>query len=171
MAAQRGSATSGSGLRLSSVTMSRFPLRAAGNPPSAALALALAVAVLGLVAAGCGKSDGHRAAIATASTPRNSKPCKLDKAQRHTVALALADIRRLRLIQAPMHTFSQHGAPAQEALTGKFLLDLGAVDLPTNVFADLIHRAKAAVSLCGDCSNGLETEEPFFGNRGKKRCG
>ncbi len=70
-----------------------------------------------------------------------------------------------------MHTFSQHGAPTQEALTGKFLLDLGAVELPTNVFADLIHRAKAAVSLCGDCSNGLETEEPFFGNRGRTRCG
>ena len=150
--------------------MSRFPLRAAGNPPSAALALALAVAVLGLVAAGCTNSGGH-SATATASPPGSSAPCKLDKAQRHTVALALADIRRLRRIQAPMHTFSQHGAPTQEALTGKFLLDLGSVELPTNVFADLIHRAKAAVSLCGDCSNGLETEEPFFGNRGRTRCG
>ena len=131
-------------------------------------ALSLAVALLGLVAAGCGNSGAHRAAT---STPRSSAPCKLDKAQRRTVALALADIRRLRRIQAPMHAFSQHGAPTQEALTGKFLLDLGSVDLPTSVFSDLIHRAKAAVSLCGDCANGLETEEPFFGNRERKRCG
>ena len=134
-------------------------------------ALALAVALLGLVTAGCGNSGAHRAATATASTPRSSAPCKLDKAQRHSVALALADIQRLRRIQAPMHTFSQHGAPTQEALTGRFLLDLGSVDLPTNVFSDLIHRAKAAVSLCGDCSNGLETEEPFFGNRERTPCG
>ena len=138
---------------------------------SATGVLALAVAVLGLATAGCGNGGAYRAATRTASTPRSSAPCKLNGAQRRTVALALADIRHLRRIQAPMHTFSQHGAPTQEALTGKFLLDLGSVDLPTNVFADLIHRAKVAVNLCGDCSDGLETEEPFFGNRGRKRCG
>jgi hypothetical protein len=134
-------------------------------------ALALAVAVLGLVAASCGNSGGHPAAAVTASTPRSLAPCKLDRAQRRTVARALADIRRLQRIQAPMHTFSQHGAPTQEAMTGKFLLDLGSTDLPTDVFAHLIHLAKTAVGLCGDCGQGLETEEPFFGNRGKKRCG
>jgi hypothetical protein len=133
-------------------------------------AFALAVAVLGLVAAGCG-NGGNRAGTATASTPRGSAPCKLDRAQRRTVARALADIRHLRRIQAPMHTFSQHGAPTQAAMTGKFLLDLGSTDLPTNVFAHLLHLAKTAVGLCGDCGQGLETQEPFFGNRGKKRCG
>jgi hypothetical protein len=151
--------------------MSGFPLPAAVDLRSAMGALALAVAVLGLVAAGCGNSGGHPAAIATASTPRSSAPCKLDRAQRRAVARALADIRRLRRIQAPMHTFSQHGAPAQNAVTGKLMLDLGSANLPPSVFAHLLHLAKAAASLCGDCSQGLEADEPFLGNRGKKRCG
>ena len=56
-------------------------------------------------------------------------------------------------------------------VTGKLLLDLGSANLPLNVFSDLLHRAKAAVRLCGDCSQGLETEEPFLGNRVHKRCG
>jgi hypothetical protein len=146
--------------------MSRFPSPAAGGP-SATGALALAVAALGLLAAGCGNSGGHPVATATASTLRSSAPCKLDRAQRRTVARALADIRRLRRIQAPVHTFSQHGAPTQEAVTGKFLLDLGSAKLPLTVRAHLLHLAKAAVSLCGDCSQGLETEEPFLGNRGR----
>jgi hypothetical protein len=124
-----------------------------------------------LVTAGCSNSGGHPAAIGTASTPRSSAPCKLDRAQRRTVARALADIRRLRRIQAPMHTFSQHGAPTQNAVTGKLMLDLGSANLPPNVFAHLLHLAKTAVSLCGDCSQGLEADEPFLGNRGEKRCG
>jgi hypothetical protein len=153
--------------------MSRFPSPAAGGPPSATGALALAVAALGLLAAGCGSSGGHPVATATASTPRSSAPCKLDRAQRRTVARALADIRRLRRIQAPMHTFSQHGAPSQNEVTGKLMLDLGSANLPPNVFAHLLHLAKVAVSLCGDCSQGLETDEPFLGNRlrGEKSCG
>ena len=144
--------------------MWRFPVRA---PVDAATtgALALAVAVLGLVAAGCGNSGGHPAATATVSTPRSSAPCKLDRAQRHTVARSLADIRRLRRIQAPMQTFSQRGAPNQEVVTGKFLLDLSSTHLPLNVFAHLLHLAKTAVGLCGACSQGLEADEPFLGNR------
>jgi hypothetical protein len=92
-------------------------------------------------------------------------PCKLDTAQRRAVARALADIRRLRRIQAPMQTFAQHGAPNQNAVTGKLMLDLGSAKLPLNVFAHLLHLGKAAVSLCGDCSVGLEGEEPVLGNR------
>ncbi len=65
-----------------------------------------------------------------------------------------------------MQTFSQHGAPTQNAVTGKFLVDLGSAKLPLNVFAHLLHLAKAAVRLCGDCSVGLEGEEPFLGNQG-----
>jgi hypothetical protein len=125
----------------------------------------LAVAVLGLVAAGCGNSGGHSAATATVSTPRSSAPCKLDRAQRRTVARALADIRRLRRIQAPMQTFSQRGAPNQEVMTGKFELDLGSTHLPLNVFTHLLHLAKTAASLCGDCGQALEAEEPVLGNR------
>jgi hypothetical protein len=137
--------------------MPRFPTEA----------LALAVALLALVAAGCSNSGGRRAATATAGAAKRSAPCKLDSVQRRAVARALADIRRLRRIQAPMHTFSQHGAPAQNAVTGRLMLDLGSAHLPLNVYAHLIHRAKAAVSLCGDCSVGLEGDEPFLGNRGR----
>jgi hypothetical protein len=147
--------------------MSRFPFQAAGDPPSATGALALVVAVLALVAAGCSNGGGHPAATATASTPKSSAPCKLDRAQRRAVDRALADIRRLRRIQAPMQTFSQHGAPTQNAVTGKLMLDLGSAKLPLTVFARLLHLGKAAVSLCGDCSVGLEGEEPVLGNRGR----
>jgi hypothetical protein len=120
-----------------------------------------------LVVPGCGNGGRHPASIATASKPRSSAPCNLDKAQRRAVARALADIRRLRRIQAPMHRFSQHGAPTQNAVTGKLMLDLGSAKLPLNVFAHLLHLGKAAVSLCGDCSVGLEAEEPVLGNRGR----
>jgi hypothetical protein len=130
------------------------------------LSLVLAVAFLGVVAAGCGNSSGHPAATALGGTSRSSAPCKLSKAQQRGVARALADIRRLRRIEATMQTFSQHGAPNQEVLTGKFMLDLGSARLPVNRFARLLHLAKAAVRLCGDCSTGLETEEPVLGNRG-----
>lgn len=125
---------------------------------------ALVVAVLALMATGC--SSGHDATAKTAATPKSPAPCKLDKAQRRTVALALADIRRLRRIQAPVQTFSQRGAPGQEQVTGKFLLDLGSTKLPINVFSHLLHLAKTATSLCGDCGSALETEEPVLGNRG-----
>jgi hypothetical protein len=109
--------------------MGRFPVRATVHAATTG-ALALAVAVLGLVAAGCGNGGGHSAATAVVTTPRSSAPCKLNRAQRHTVARSLADIRRLRRIQAPMRTFSQRGAPNQEVMTGKFLLDLSTTHLP-----------------------------------------
>jgi hypothetical protein len=125
---------------------------------------ALVVAVLGLIATGC--SSGDHATATTAAAPKRPAPCKLDKAQGHTVALALADIHRLRRIQAPVQTFSQRGAPGQEQVTGKFLLDLGSTKLPINVFSHLLHLAKTATSLCGDCGSALETEEPVLGNRG-----
>jgi len=144
--------------------MWRFPVRASVDAATTG-ALALAVAVLGLVAAGCGNGGGHSAATAVVTTPRSSTPCKLNRAQRHTVARSLADIRRLRRIQAPMRTFSQRGAPNQEVVTGKFLLDLSSTHLPLNVFAHLLHLAKTAVGLCGACSQGLEADEPFLGNR------
>lgn len=65
-----------------------------------------------------------------------------------------------------MQTFTARGAPGQETLTGKFLLDLGSSKLPLNIFSRLLHQAKPATSLCGDCGAALETEEPVLGNRG-----
>jgi hypothetical protein len=64
-----------------------------------------------------------------------------------------------------MQTFSQRGAPNQEVMTGKFELDLGSAHLPLNVFSHLLHLAKTAASLCGDCGQALEAEEPVLGNR------
>jgi hypothetical protein len=126
---------------------------------------AAAVAVLAFIAAGCG-GGGHSAATTTTIEPKGATPCKLTTAQHHTVALALADIRRLRRIQAPVQTFSQRGAPNQETVTGKFMLDLGSTKLPLNVFSRLLHEAKVATRLCGDCGTALESEEPVLGNRG-----
>jgi hypothetical protein len=123
-------------------------------------------AALAFVAAGCGNNGGHPDA-ATANTPRPLAPCKLNKAQRRAVARALADIRRLRRIEASMQSYSQHGAPHQNEVTGKLMLDLGSANLPLNVFSRLLHLGKGAVRLCGDCSVGLEGDEPFLGNRGR----
>jgi hypothetical protein len=127
-------------------------------------AAATGLTMLAFLAAGC-SSGGHHAAAAAAA-PRGTTQCKLNKAQRRTVALARADIQRLRRIQAPVQTFTQRGVPGQEALTGKFLLDLGSTKLPLNLFSRLLHQAKTATSLCGDCGSALETEEPVLGNRG-----
>jgi hypothetical protein len=136
--------------------MSRFPVPAA----------VLAVALLAFAAAGCSSGgSGHSAATATTGKPSRSAACKLTPAQRRTVALARADIRRLRRIEGPVQSFSQLGAPHEEQVTGKFLLDLGASKLPVNVFSRLLHQAKVATRLCGDCGSSLETEEPVLGSR------
>jgi len=137
----------------------------------AATASGLAVAALALAAAGCGDRGGHAAATATVAKPRSSAPCKLDRAQRRGLARALADIRRLRRIEAPVQTFSERGAPSENVVTGRFLLDAGSAHLPLNIYARLIHEAKAAVRLCGDCSVGLEAAEPVLGTRAHSRCG
>ena len=121
----------------------------------------LVFVLLALTPAGCG--GGHHAA----STSSGLRACKLNAAQRSAVRLARADIRRLRRIQAPVQTFSARGAPGQERLTGKFTVDLGSARLPLNVFSSLLHQAKTATSLCGDCGTALETEEPVLGNRGQ----
>jgi len=139
------------------------------------LPAAVVVAVLAVFASGCSSGGGHSAATTTATTASSSAPCRLTAAQRHTVARALADIRHLRRIQAPVQTFSQRGAPGQEQATGQFLLDLGSTKLPVNVFSRLLHQAKVATRLCGDCGSSLETEEPVLGSRsgltGGQSCG
>ena len=82
----------------------------------------------------------------------------------------MRDIRRLRQIQKPLHTFSQHGIPAQESMTTEFLLD--SANLPVNFRARLLHVAKAAVGLCGLCFQALEAEEPVLaGKLGRNPCG
>jgi hypothetical protein len=129
------------------------------------LPAAAVVAVLAVFASGCSGGGGHSAATTTETTASSSVPCKLTAAQRHTVALALADIRHLRRIQAPVQRFSQRGAPGQEQATGQFLIDLGSAKLPVNVFSRLLHQAKVATRLCGDCGSSLETEEPVLGSR------
>jgi hypothetical protein len=129
-------------------------------------ALLPALALLAFAAAGCSSGgSGHSAATTTTAKPTSPAACKLTKAQRRTVALATADIKRLRRIEAPVQSFSQQGAPSEEQVTGKFLLDLGSSKLPINVFSRLLHQAKVATRLCGDCGSALETEEPVLGSR------
>ena len=128
------------------------------------LPAACVVAVLAVFAADC-SGGNHEAATATSASVKTSAACKLSAVQRRTVAVASADIRQLRRIQAPVQSFSQRGAPHQEELTGKFLLDLGSSKLPVNVFSRLLHQAKVATRLCGDCGSSLETEEPVLGTR------
>jgi hypothetical protein len=124
-----------------------------------------ALGALAVVAAGC-SSGGHHAAAPPTATTSSGAPCKLTARQQQAVALALADIRRLRRMQAPVQTFSQRGVAGQERLTGKFMVDLGSANLPRNVFSRLLHQAKTATSLCGDCGSALEAEEPVLGDRG-----
>lgn len=131
----------------------------------------LLVAILALAAAGCGHSGSHPAATAGAGSRTGPAACKLNRAQRRGVARALADIRRLRRIEAPVQTFSDRGAPNENVVTGELLLDLGSAHLPLTVYARLLHEAKAAVRLCGDCSTGLEGAEPVLGTRAHRRCG
>jgi hypothetical protein len=126
----------------------------------ARLPVALCVFGLALLAAGCSSGSRHTTSAAAPTT------CKLTTAQRRTIALARADIRRLRRIQAPVQTFSERGVPGQVTVTGKFMVDLGSTKLPINVFSHLLHQAKTAASLCGDCGKALESEEPVLGNRG-----
>jgi len=112
----------------------------------------------------CGGGSAREAVPAVAK-------CRLTVAQKRAVASAQVDIRRLRRIQAPLHTFSQRGTPAQERVTGQFLADLTRVRLPIDTRAKLIHLAKAAVGLCGLCFQGLEAEEPVIsGHLGEPRC-
>jgi len=143
----------------------RLPLGSVGMSRFRSAALAPAVVVLAFAAAGCSSGNGHSAAATTTAKPTGPAPCKLTRAQRQTVAIATADIGRLRRIEAPVQSFSQRGAPHQEQLTGKFLLDLGSTKLPINVFSRLLHQAKVATRLCGDCGSALETEEPVLGSR------
>jgi hypothetical protein len=100
------------------------------------------------------------------------RPCKLTTAQRRAIALSEADIRQLRKIQEPLTKFSDQGTPAQERVTGKFLMDMGRTKLPINERARLLRLAKGAVGLCGQCFQGLEAAEPVLAGRlGDKRCG
>lgn len=131
----------------------------------------LVVAVVAFAAAGCGNGGSHPAATPATPTQTRTASCKLDSAQRRGVSRALADIRRLRRIEAPVQTFSQRGAPNENVVTGKLMLDLGSAHLPLTVYTRLLHEAKGAVRLCGDCSTGLEGAEPVLGTRAHKRCG
>jgi hypothetical protein len=130
----------------------------------------LVVAAVAVVAAGCG-GNGGRHAVAPAATPAPApKTCRLTAAQHRAIARSRRDIRRLREIQKPLHTFSQHGTPAQESMTTKFLLD--SANLPVNIRANLLHLAKASVGLCGLCFGALEAEEPVLaGKLGRNPCG
>ena len=112
--------------------------------------LALTAAFLALVAAGCGKGSEHPGATAAAAgTTTTLAPCKLDRSQRRTVTRALADIGRLRRIQAPVQTFSYRGAPGQDVMTGKFEIDLGSPTLKVDTTDGYVPTLDAVVQFIG----------------------
>jgi hypothetical protein len=128
----------------------------------------LILATLALAVAACGASKDQAKPKQATALPA----CKLTSAQRHAIALSEADIRRLHKIQEPLTKFSDQGTPAQERVTGKFLMDMGRAKLPINERARLLRLAKGAVGLCGQCFQGLEAEEPVLAGRlGQSRCG
>jgi len=132
------------------------------------LVRALIFVTIALSVAACGADKEHAKPQAAAGL----HPCKLTTAQRHAIALSEADIRRLHKIQEPLTKFSDQGTPAQERVTGKFLMDMGRTKLPINERARLLRLAKGAVGLCGQCFQGLEAAEPVLAGRlGDKRCG
>ena len=132
------------------------------------LARALILVTLALAVAACGANKEQAKPKEAAALPA----CKLTSAQRHAIALAEADIRRLHKIQEPLTKFSDQGTPAQERVTNKFLLDMGRTKLPINERARLLRLAKGAVGLCGQCFQGLEAAEPVLAGRlGESRCG
>jgi hypothetical protein len=147
-----------------------FPPGGHGNTLKIVLC-ALVVALLAVVASGCGGGGRHAAAPPTTTTEAPAvKTCRLTAKQHRAVRRSLHDIRRLREIQKPLHTFSQRGTSAQESMTDRFLLD--SANLPVNTRAHLLHLAKAAVGLCGLCFNALEAEEPVVSGRfGRNPCG
>src|ERR1044072_1447671 len=129
---------------------------------------ALILVTLALAVAACGASKEQAKPKASGALPA----CKLTPAQRRAIALSEADIRRLHKIQEPLTKFSDQGTPAQERVTGKFLMDMGRARLPINERARLLRLAKGAVGLCGQCFQGLESAEPVVSGRlGDKRCG
>lgn len=77
----------------------------------------------------------------------------------------------MRRLDARLQTYTQHGAPNENVVTGKLMMVLGIAHLPPNVFSRLLHEGKDAARLCGDCFQGLEADEPFLNNRDQKRCG
>ncbi len=132
-------------------------------------ALAATVALLALGAAGCG--GGGTAALPTtaATTTGGVRPCTLSAKQRAAVAAARHEIARMHRLEAPLTKWKPTGPYTLELAVERFLLDVG--ELPVDVKAQLMNRAKSAVGLCGDCFNAIEAEEPVPTTRlGGKRC-
>jgi len=81
----------------------------------------------------------------------------------------------LAFIAAGCGSSGQHHAAAAAATTSRSSAPCKLTGAQRRGVARAVadHQAKAAVRLCGDCSTGLETEEPVLGNRGLNhaRCG
>jgi hypothetical protein len=136
-------------------------------------ALAAAVALLALAAAGCGGGGGGGTAQTTRATTTaragGIRPCILSARQRAAVAAARREIARMHRLEAPLTKWKPTGPSKLELAVERFLLDVG--ELPVDVKAQLMNKAKSAVGLCGDCFNAIEAEEPVPTTRlGGSRC-
>ena len=122
-------------------------------------AIALVFAAL---AAGCG---GHQAAAPTKPTLTHAQPATrkpaLTPAQARQLAQLRADVRRIKVVAAPVH-HSLMGTPKLMAATGKFLDDEDRSTLDNLTKNRLIDLAASAVAgSCEQCFQQLEADRPI----------
>jgi hypothetical protein len=129
--------------------------------------LALLV-VLAVVAAGCGggSSSDQQTTTRAASGPAS---CHLSAKQRRVMKRANRMIADMHRLEAPLKTVHDHGPTKLELELNSFMLSIGV--LPVFQRELLIREAKAAVGLCHDCFEALESMEPAVQTRaGESPC-
>jgi hypothetical protein len=110
--------------------------------------------------AGCGGGSHRETTTRAAKQPPK---CTLSAKQRRTIRRAKRMIIDMHRLEAPLKTVHQAGPPALENELNRFLLTIGT--LPPDERALLIRKAKAAVGLCHDCFEALESLEPAVATR------
>ncbi len=117
--------------------------------------LAIALVLAGF-ACGCGGGHAER----TVSTTAAAKPA-VTRAQMRELTQLHADIRRIKIVAAPVH-HSLMGTPKLMAATGKFLDDEQRASLDNLTKNHLISLAASAVAgSCDQCFQQLEAARPI----------
>lgn len=122
--------------------------------------VSIAVLLVALTA-GCGESAArHSASPSPVATTTTSKPT-LTARQRRELAHLRAELRRLKIVAAPVH-HSLMGTPKLMALNGKFLDDEEHSSLDNLTKNRLIDLAASAVAgACDQCFQQLEAARPI----------
>src|SRR5437763_9938504 len=132
--------------------------------------IAIVLAALAVLAAGCGGSE-QVAPKTTATKPVRNNPFPQDPQilarttsprARRNLALLASDIRAIRREAPHAKDGSRMGTPRLQLLTTRFLTDLkrsGVDILSQNRIID--HAAGAAAPVCDQCWQMLEAERPI----------